>query len=123
MAWRLGAWDRFQTASFWWMHAMVLSLHADAVRDRAAVPGRILTRRAAVAPEATYRRVEWLHRFLLVLSLLTIAGAIAGSMGVNLFALQIINRRQPWNESPDQFQRFRAARGMLATPLCTVKRL
>jgi uncharacterized membrane protein len=47
---------------------------------------RILARRAAAAPEATYRVVEWLHRGLLVLSLVTVAGAVAGSLGVNLFA-------------------------------------
>jgi len=29
--------------------------------------------------------VEWLHRVLLRLSLLTVAGAVAGSPGVNLF--------------------------------------
>jgi uncharacterized membrane protein YgdD (TMEM256/DUF423 family) len=23
MTWRLDLWDRFQTATFWWMHAMV----------------------------------------------------------------------------------------------------
>jgi hypothetical protein len=102
--------------------ADVAGLHADAVHDRAAVPGRILTRRAAVAPEATYRRVEWLHRFLLVLSLLTIAEAVAGSMGQ---PFRPMNREYApaLDESPDQFQRFRAARGMLGTPLCTVKRL
>jgi hypothetical protein len=42
---------------------------------------RLLARRAAAAPALTYRRVEW----LLVRSLVTIAGAVAGGMGVNLF--------------------------------------
>ena len=46
---------------------------------------RLLARRAAAAPEATYRLIERLHRALLGLSLLTVAGAVAGSLGVNLF--------------------------------------
>jgi uncharacterized membrane protein len=89
MMWWLDAWDRFATASFWWMHAMVLTWAVFTVMLFVAEPlflERILARRAAVAPEATYRRIEWLHRGLLVLSLLTIAGAVAGSHGVNLFA-------------------------------------
>ncbi len=40
----------------------------------------------SVTPEATYRLVEWLHRGLLALSLVTVAGAVAGSLGLNLFA-------------------------------------
>ncbi len=43
-------------------------------------------RRAASAPEATFRKVEWLHRILLALSLFAVAGAVAGSQGVNLLA-------------------------------------
>ena len=46
---------------------------------------RSLARRAAGTPQTTYRRIEWLHRGLLVLRLVTIAGAIAGSAGANLF--------------------------------------
>jgi hypothetical protein len=46
---------------------------------------RLLARRAASAPEATYRLVEQLHRALLGLSLLMVAGAVAGSQGVDLF--------------------------------------
>jgi uncharacterized membrane protein len=88
MAWRLDAWDRFDSASFWWMHAMVLTWLLFTLMLFVAEPlflERFLARRAALAPESTYRRVEWLHRILLVLSLLTIAGAIAGSAGGNLF--------------------------------------
>ena len=48
-------------------------------------PERLLARRAASAPEAIYRLVERLHRALLGLSLLTVAGAVAGSQGVDLF--------------------------------------
>jgi uncharacterized membrane protein len=88
MAWRLDAWGRFQSAGFWWMHAMVLTWFVFTAMLFVIEPlflERVLARRAAAAPEATYRRIEWLHWVLLILSLLTIAGAVAGSMGVNLF--------------------------------------
>jgi uncharacterized membrane protein len=89
MAWRMDLWDRFQSASFWWMHAMVLTWLVFTFMLLVAEPlflDRLLARRTTVAPEATYRFLEWLHRILLCLSLLTVAGAVAGSRGVNLFA-------------------------------------
>jgi uncharacterized membrane protein len=89
MVWRLDAWQRFQTAGFWWMHAMVLTWVVFTLMLFVAEPlflERYLERRATAAPEATYRLVEWLHRGLLALSLLTVAGAVAGSFGLNLFA-------------------------------------
>lgn len=45
-----------------------------------------LLRRFSAAPEETFHVVERLHRVLLVLSLLTIAGAVAGSPGINLLS-------------------------------------
>ncbi|MCW3476359.1 hypothetical protein [Limobrevibacterium gyesilva] len=89
MTWRLGAWDRFESPGFWWMHAMVLTWLVFTLMLFVVEPlflERLLARRAAAAPEATYRLVEWLHRVLLILSLVTVAGAVAGSYGVNLFA-------------------------------------
>lgn len=88
MTWRLDAWDRFRSGSFWWMHAMVLTWLVFTAMLFVIEPlflERLLKRRAAAAPEQTYRTVEWMHRVLLGLSLLTIAGAVAGSLGVNLF--------------------------------------
>jgi uncharacterized membrane protein len=88
VTWRLDAWSRFQTSDFWWMHAMVLTWFVFTAMLFLIEPlflERLLARRAAAAPEVTYRSIEWLHRCLLVLSLVTIAGAVAGSMGVNLF--------------------------------------
>ncbi len=88
MAWRLDAWNRFRSAGFSWMHAMVLTWLVFMLMLFVVEPlflERLLARRVATAPVATYRIVEWLHRCLLGLSLLTIAGAVAGSLGVNLF--------------------------------------
>lgn len=88
MTWRLDAWGRFQSAGFWWMHAMVLTWLVFTAMLFVIEPlflERFLGRRAAIAPEQTYRMIEWLHRALLGLSLLTVAGAVAGSIGGNLF--------------------------------------
>lgn len=89
MVWRLDLWERFRSAGFWWMHAMVLTWMVFAMMLFALEPlflERFLSRRAVSAPAQTYRLLEWLHRGLLILSLVTIAGAVAGSIGMNLFA-------------------------------------
>lgn len=88
MAWRSDAWERFQSADFWWMHAMVLTWFIFTTMLFVLEPlflERVLARHAATEPEQIYRRIEWLHRCLLALSLVTIAGAVAGSAGENLF--------------------------------------
>lgn len=89
MVWRLEAWSWFLTANFWWMHAMVIVWLAFTLMLFVIEPlflERLLTRQASSEPEATFRAVEWLHRVLLAVSLLTVAGAVAGSQGVNLLA-------------------------------------
>jgi hypothetical protein len=43
---------------------------------------RRLLGRASAEPEPTFRRVEWLHRILLALSLITLLGAVLGSHGL-----------------------------------------
>jgi uncharacterized membrane protein len=89
MAWRLDLWDRFGSAEFWWMHAMVATWAVFTLMLFILEPlflDRLLERRAARHPEATYRLIERLHWGLLSLSLLTVAGAVAGAHGLNLFA-------------------------------------
>jgi uncharacterized membrane protein len=87
MVWRIDAWDRFSSAAFWWMHAMVLTWLVFTLMLFIAEPlflHRWLERRAATDAEATFRLVERLHRVLLTLGLVTIAGAAAGVAGINL---------------------------------------
>ena len=89
MVWRLDAWSWFGAADFWWLHAMVAVWLLFTLMLFVIEPlflEKLLARRAATAPEATYRMVEWLHRVLLMVSLLTVAGAVAGSQGVDLLA-------------------------------------
>jgi uncharacterized membrane protein len=85
---RLDLWHRFLTASYWWMHAMVIVWLLFTVMLFIAEPlilHRWLLDRAKVEPEATFRLVERLHRLLLALSLITLVGAVAGSHGFLLF--------------------------------------
>ncbi|HEX3994123.1 MAG TPA: hypothetical protein VHX39_23365 [Acetobacteraceae bacterium] len=89
MVWRIDAWDRFTSANFWWMHAMVATWLVFTLMLFVAEPfflDRWLERRAVRDPEAAYRLVERLHWMLLTLGLVTIAGAAAGVAGVNLAA-------------------------------------
>jgi uncharacterized membrane protein len=85
---RLDLWDRFLYGAYWWMHAMVAVWLLFTVMLFVAEPlflDRWLWARAEVEPEATYRLVEWLHRILLLVSLITVLGAVAGSHGLLLF--------------------------------------
>ncbi|MFZ2081690.1 MAG: hypothetical protein WAV38_34575 [Xanthobacteraceae bacterium] len=85
---RLDLWHRFLSVSYWWMHAMVVVWLLFTVMLFVAEPlflHQWLLDRGKVEPEATFRRVERLHRLLLTLSLITILGAVAGSHGFLLF--------------------------------------
>jgi hypothetical protein len=81
---RLDLWYRFLEPSFWWMHTMVLVWLLFTLMLFVAEPlflHRWLMARARTAPEPTFRLVEWSHRLLLALSLITVFGAAAGSSG------------------------------------------
>lgn len=88
MTWRLDLWERFRTAGFWWMHAMVCVWLLFAFVLFVGEPF-ILHRRfhrwATARPEAAF---AWLHRahwVLLALGVVTILGAVAGSQGWSIF--------------------------------------
>ena len=85
---RLNLWHRFLSASYWWMHAMIVVWLLFTVMLFVAEPlilHRWLLARAKVEPEATFRLVERMHQLLLTLSLITVVGAVAGSHGFMLF--------------------------------------
>jgi uncharacterized membrane protein len=89
MAWRLDLWQSLRDPSAWWLHAMLLTWGVFTLMLFVIEPVFLeahLARRARADPEATYRLIEWMHRLLLALSLVTVAGAVAGSQGVNLLA-------------------------------------
>lgn len=85
---RLQVWDRFRSADFWWMHAMVCVWLLFAFVLFVAEPfilHRYFPTWAGARPDAAF---AWLHRahwVLLVLSLITVLGAVAGSQGWPVF--------------------------------------
>ena len=85
----LGLWQRFAHIEFWWMHAMVLVWALFTLVLFVLEPlflHRWFIERARHRPESTFRLVACLHWVLLGLSLVTVAGAVAGSHGYLLFA-------------------------------------
>lgn len=80
----LDAWDRFAEPRFWWMHAMVLVWAIFTVFLFILEP-RVLPHqghgRTPPDPEAALTRMQRMHWILLGISLVTVAGAVAGSHG------------------------------------------
>ena len=84
MIWRLDIWSRFSDPGYWWMHAMVLLYLVFTALLFVLEPfvlHRHFESRAARDPVETQRTVLRMHRVLLAASLITIAGAVAGSHG------------------------------------------
>ncbi|MGO8918947.1 MAG: hypothetical protein ACLQJR_23855 [Stellaceae bacterium] len=83
---RLGLWSAFPSLDYWWLDAMVLVWLLFTLMLFIAEPlflDRWLEARARRAPEATFALLQRLHWALLVLSLVTIIGAVAGSHGLS----------------------------------------
>ncbi|MGH8205520.1 MAG: hypothetical protein ACRETK_01965 [Steroidobacteraceae bacterium] len=95
MLWRLSLWDRFRTAGFWWMHAMVClwALFALILFVAEPIIARRRLRRASAGAQAlpsarverTLTLMQRVHAVLLVLSIVTVLGAVAGSHGWSIF--------------------------------------
>lgn len=88
MAWRLDLWDRFRSATFWWMHAMVCLWLVFVIILFFAEP-LILHRRfdrwATVRPTTAFAWLHRVHWVLLILSVITVFGAVGGSQGWSIF--------------------------------------
>ncbi|RYD88678.1 MAG: hypothetical protein EOP61_33100, partial [Sphingomonadales bacterium] len=83
MVWRTELWSRFTDLHYWWMHAMLGIWAIFAVMLFVAEP-LVIHRRMATSqtPAADFTRMVWMHRILLLLSLLTLLGAVGGSHGM-----------------------------------------
>ena len=84
LVYKLNLWQRFTHSEYWWMHAMVLVWMIFTLMLFVLEPlflHRYFIERARRDPESTFTLVTRMHWLLLTLSLLTIAGAIAGSHG------------------------------------------
>ncbi len=81
-------WARYQSLQFWWLHAMTLVWLVFALMLFLLEPFvlkhhfRDLQKRD---PQVTLRRLQRVHVILLIASLLTIFGAVAGSHGLAFF--------------------------------------
>jgi uncharacterized membrane protein len=85
---RANLWDRFCSGEFWWMHAMVATWLVFAILLFVAeplIPRRRFDGWATARPDAAFGTLQRLHWLLLVLSLVTIFGAVAGSHGWSIF--------------------------------------
>ena len=84
----LGLWHRFADPRYWWIGAMVLVWALFTLLLFVLEPlflHRWFSARARRDPPGTLTLVQNMHRWLLLLSLLTIGGAVAGAHGVLLF--------------------------------------
>ncbi|HYN37983.1 MAG TPA: hypothetical protein VES39_01905 [Rhodospirillales bacterium] len=88
IAWAQDLWDRFLDPAFWWMHAMVAVWLLFSVMLFVLEPlwlHRWFTTASRERPEQTFRLIVVLHRILLAVSLITVAGAVAGSHGAGFW--------------------------------------
>jgi uncharacterized membrane protein len=88
MVYRLNLWSRFLTVEYWWLSAMVAVWLLFTLMLFIIEPlflHREFASSARRAPENTFARVQRLHWVLLMLSLVTIFGAVAGSHGLSFF--------------------------------------
>jgi len=84
MVWRLSLWGRFRSPGFWWMHAMVCLWLLFAVILFIAEPIIARRRRGRQPWPREAMQFAWMQRahwVLLVLSAITVVGAVAGSHG------------------------------------------
>ncbi len=82
----LNAWSRYLSVTFWWMHLMtfvwlVFSIVLFVLEP--LVLHRWFREQAAEDSDRAFRRLHTMHKVLLLVSLIAIMGAIAGSRGLN----------------------------------------
>ncbi|MGQ4274099.1 hypothetical protein [Terrihabitans sp. B22-R8] len=84
MVWALDAWDRFHSADAWWMHAMVGTWALFMLLlflGEPLVLHRIIARQWDRNPRRSVMILYVVHLVMLMLSLVTVGGAVLGSHG------------------------------------------
>lgn len=84
MLYELNAWNRYLEYRFWWLHAMTLVWIVFSLILFVLEPfvlHRVFKEHADKYPDRTFRIIHRLHWVLMILSLVTTAGAVAGSHG------------------------------------------
>lgn len=85
MIYYIDGWERFMYIQFWWMHTMVLVWLIFTIILFILEPyvfHKLFKEYAVNYPEKTYNYIHRAHWFLLILSIITIIGAVAGSHGL-----------------------------------------
>ena len=80
----IDAWNRYSDPRFWWIHAMTFVWALFMFVLFVAEPlflHRLFAKHAQTNPEKTFAFVQGFHLIMLILSLITVAGAVAGSHG------------------------------------------
>lgn len=84
MMYALDSWNRYFDFRFWWIHGMTFVWLLFSLILYVLEPfllHRLFREQAAQNPEKTFRIIHRLHWVLLSLSIVTVAGAVAGSHG------------------------------------------
>lgn len=84
MLYELNAWNRYLDYKFWWLHAMTLVWIIFTVILYILEPlllHKLYKKKLKENPEKTFTILQRVHWVLLIISLITIAGAVAGSHG------------------------------------------
>ncbi|AXP81627.1 hypothetical protein CJ739_2554 [Mariniflexile rhizosphaerae] len=84
MLYELNAWNRYLDYKFWWIHAMTLVWIIFSLILYVLEPfilHRVFKKYAIKSPDGTFGIIHRVHWVLLILSLITTAGAVAGSHG------------------------------------------
>ncbi len=84
MLYAANAWSLFLSISYWWFYAMLLVWLIFLLMLFVLEPlflHQWFARAIRRAPESTFHRINIMHWVLLTLSLVTVAGAVAGSQG------------------------------------------
>ena len=84
----MNAWNRYLDLRFWWIHAMTLVWLIFSIILFILEPlllHRLFKKYTKKYPERTFRIMHRAHWILLLLSLITIIGAVAGSHGLYFF--------------------------------------
>ncbi len=88
MLYAIDGWDRYLNLKFWWIHAMTLVWVLFTLVLYVLEPlflHKLFRKYAEKNPEKTFSIMHRAHWFLLLLSLITTAGVVAGSHGLFLF--------------------------------------
>ena len=84
MLYELNAWNRYLDYRFWWIHAMTLVWVLFTLILFVLEPfvlHKLFRKYVNINPEKTFNIMHRLHWLLLIISLITIGGAVAGSHG------------------------------------------